>query len=143
MPYASLVNTVNEIYEEIVTFRRNLFKLPTGKSGKIFIGELTFWLHQFNISSKLNSVALKIFMIFPTLMLQKPSTRSKAKDHSECLAFFPMSSPRTVVYYYYFFFYYYIILFSIIVQYLTSRIFYGEVLGLLLSLFVFVNLCFE
>ena len=37
MPYTSLVNNVNEIY---------LFKLPTGKSGKMFIEELTFWLHQ-------------------------------------------------------------------------------------------------
>ena len=28
---------------------------------------------------------MKIFMILPSLMLQKPSSKSKAKDHSNCL----------------------------------------------------------
>ena len=41
-----------------------------------------------------------------------------------------MSSSRTV---HLFIFYYYIMLFLISVQYLTSRIFYGEALGLVLS----------
>ena len=41
---------------------------------------------QFNGVSKLNGIALKVFMILPALMLQKPSQKSKAKDHSECLS---------------------------------------------------------
>ena len=50
-----------------------------------FITELTFWLRQFNNTSNLNSVSLKVFMVLPSLLLQKPSPRSKAKDHTECL----------------------------------------------------------
>ena len=51
----------------------------------MFIEELTFWLRQFNASSKLNPIALKALMILPSLMLQKPSARSKSKEHLECL----------------------------------------------------------
>ena len=85
IPYNEFLGTINSIYNEIVLYRRNLFKLPSGKVGKDFINELTFWLHQFNSSSKLNAVALEIFMILPTIMLQKPSARSKAKEHSLAL----------------------------------------------------------
>ena len=65
--------------------RRNIFKIPLGKAGKEYIKQLTFWLRQFNSpKSKLNSIALKAFMSLPTLLLQKPSPKSKAKEHSEC-----------------------------------------------------------
>jgi len=57
--------------------------LPTGNAGKSFINELTFWLKQLNSSnSKLNSIAMKAFMVIPALILQKPSRTSKAKDHT-------------------------------------------------------------
>ena len=65
--------------------RRNIFKIPSRKAEKKYIKELTFWLRQFNSpKSKLNSIALKAFMSLPTLILQKPSLKSKAKEHSEC-----------------------------------------------------------
>ena len=63
MPYHMLLNIVNTMYDEIVTYRRNLFKVPSGKSGKTLIEELTFWLRQFNMSSKLNSIALKMLSL--------------------------------------------------------------------------------
>ena len=80
--YEELHNSVNDIYDQIVYFRRNIVNLPTGKAGKGFITELTFWLKQFNSNSALNSIALKAFMILPSLILQKPSATSKSKDHS-------------------------------------------------------------
>ena len=43
---------------------------------------LLFWIKQFNADSDLNSVALKAFMVLPTLILQKPSATSKSKEHS-------------------------------------------------------------
>ena len=33
----------------------------------------------------INSVALKAFMVLPTLILQKPSATSKSKEHSEAI----------------------------------------------------------
>ena len=73
---------INNIYNEVVHFRRNIFNLPSGGAGKHFIEELTFWLKQFNSNSDLNSVALKAFMVLPSVILQKPSATSKTKEHS-------------------------------------------------------------
>ena len=85
IPYNELFGRVSEAYEEAVFYRKNLFKVPSGKAGKEFIGELTFWLRRFNRTSKLNKIAIKIFMLLPTIMLQKPSAKSKAKQHSSAL----------------------------------------------------------
>ena len=85
MPFSSLLTQVTTIYDEIAFYHKNLFKVPSGKGGKMFIEELTFWLQHFNKRTKLNEIAMKCFMILPTLMLQKPSPRSKAKEHSESL----------------------------------------------------------
>ena len=81
----NIVEAVNKAYEEIVHFRRNLFNIPSGKVGKDFVNLLCFWLKQFNLSTALNGIALKAFMVLPALLLQKPSPKSKAKDHTECL----------------------------------------------------------
>lgn len=85
LSYQSLYDNVTDIYNEIVHFRRNIFKIPSGKAGKSFIEELTFWLKQFNSSSDLNSIALKVFMVLPSLILQKPSATSKVKEHSAAI----------------------------------------------------------
>ena len=39
--------TINRVYNEIVQWRKNFFKLPSGNAAKMFIKELTLWLeHQ-------------------------------------------------------------------------------------------------
>ena len=80
--YESFCDAINGVFNEIVHFRRNIFNIPSGRAGKAFIEELTFWTMQFNSNSDLNSVALKAFMVLPTLILQKPSAISKSKEHS-------------------------------------------------------------
>ena len=72
-------------YNEIVQFRKNLFTVPSGSAGKEFIKELTFWIKQFNENTELNGIALKVYMLLPTLILQKPSAKSKAKDHMKAV----------------------------------------------------------
>ena len=79
--YNALKEKVDSIYEEIVTMRRNMFKVPSGKAGKDLVNEMAFWVKQFNQQTKLNGVALKTLMILPTLLLQKPARNSKAKQH--------------------------------------------------------------
>ena len=73
---------INNIYNEVVHFQRNIFNLLSSGAGKHFIEELTFWLKQFNSNSDLNSVALKAFIVLPSVILQKPSATSKTKEHS-------------------------------------------------------------
>ena len=76
----SFCDTINGVYDKIVHFKRDIFNVPSGRAGKAFIEELTFWIKQFNSNSDLNSVALKAFMVLPALILQKPSATSKSKD---------------------------------------------------------------
>ena len=78
--HKSFCNTITGVYHEIVHFMRNIFNVPSGRAGKAFIEELTFWIKQFNSNSDLNSVALKAFMVLPALVLQKSSATSKSKD---------------------------------------------------------------
>ena len=73
---------INRTYDDIIRWRKNLFKLPTGKAGRLFSNELTIWLDHYNRSK---SIAFKIFMTLPCLLRQKPSRNSKAKDHSKTL----------------------------------------------------------
>ena len=76
---------INEIYEKIVFWRRNLFLLPTGKNGTRFIEETTRLFNEFLHDSPQKTVAMKAVMIMPSLLLQKPSRRSKARDHDIAL----------------------------------------------------------
>ena len=75
------IQSIDSIYEEIVQWRKNLFKLPTGNASKTFINELTSWLDHYNSNSDFQCIALKVFMVLPNIILQKPSKNSKAKEH--------------------------------------------------------------
>ena len=85
MKYSCLNTKSVEVYNELVHFRKNLFKVPSGRAGKEFVTEITFWLKQLNSSTKINGIAMRMYMILPTLLQQKPSARSKAKDHTNTL----------------------------------------------------------
>ena len=60
--------------------------IPSGKPGKQFITELSSWLNKFNNDTPLQSIALKVYMALPSLLLHKPSRKSKAKQHSAKLS---------------------------------------------------------
>ena len=77
---------IDAIYNETVKWRKNLFKLPSGNAAKQFISELSLWLEHFNRGTEFQGIALKVYMILPNLLLQKPSRTSKAKDHLQKLA---------------------------------------------------------
>ena len=57
---------------------KKLFNIPSGKAGKNFVAELTFY-------ADLNHMALKAFMVLPALILEKPSSTSKSKEHSAAI----------------------------------------------------------
>ena len=77
----AFAKTINKVYNEVIQWRKNLFKVPSGKAGRSFISELSMWLDHFNRSTEFGGIALKIFMSLPCLLLQKPSRQSKAKLH--------------------------------------------------------------
>ena len=78
-------NLIESFYDEGVFWKKNVFEIPSGKAGKAFIRLQTEWLSKFNTDTNFKRISLKVFMILPIILLQKPSARSKAKDHSEAL----------------------------------------------------------
>ena len=82
---SNFVSIVNSIYEDITSWRRNLFKVPTGKAGQDFIEEVTKCINQFNYNTAIEPIALKLSMIAFPLLLQKPSKKSKASQHTDHL----------------------------------------------------------
>ena len=78
-------SSITIAYEEIVHWRRNIFKVPCGKTGKSFVLELARMFRAYADSSALEGVALKAAMVMPALMLQKPHSRSKAKEPAKHL----------------------------------------------------------
>ena len=73
---------IQNCYKEIVHWKRNLFKVPSGRASKSFIRELARLFQAYADVSALESVALQAAMIMPALLLQKPHSKSKAKEHS-------------------------------------------------------------
>ena len=61
--------------------KRNIFLPPSGAAGKSFIQEITRLLQAFANDSQMESIALKASFVMQILLLQKPSKKSKSKDH--------------------------------------------------------------
>ena len=76
---------IDSAYNEIVHWRPNLFKVPSGASGKCFVGELARLFEAFATESAFEAFALKAVMTLPALVLQKPHAKSKTRDHISCL----------------------------------------------------------
>ena len=78
-------NEIEKIHLKITTWKKNIFQVPKGKAGNSFIAECTNLLKQINDKTKWEPVAMNQLIIFMPLMLQKPSRRSKRKDHAKYL----------------------------------------------------------
>ena len=73
-------------YNEITYWRKNIFIVPYGKIGREFIDQITKHISDWNNSTESQDLALKATFVLLALVHQKPSQKSKAKDHQECLA---------------------------------------------------------
>ena len=76
---------INATYDEVVHWRRNLFMLPSGASGKLFIRETTRLLNLWTNDTNMSHIVFKALMIMPSLLLQKPKYNSGSAEHSDCL----------------------------------------------------------
>ena len=82
---AQFVNMLNAVYDKVVFWRKNIFLLPSGKSGKQYIEETTRLINSWIQNLPLQDVAFKAIMVMPNVLLQKPARNSKSKDHLEAL----------------------------------------------------------
>ena len=76
---------IDATYKEVIHWKRNLFKVPSGKNGNDFVRELARLISAYQQDNPLECIAMKAIMILPILLLQKPSAKSKCKDHSKFL----------------------------------------------------------
>ena len=81
MTVTTFEKDLNSAYEKIVHWKKNLFMLPSGASGKKYVEEVTRLMKLWIQDTPLKSVSLKAVHVMPPLLLQKPSKSSKAKDH--------------------------------------------------------------
>ena len=75
-------HTIQCYYDELVHWKKNLFKIPSGRSGKEFIVEMTRLLNAYANSSTLESIVFKAIMSMPALILQKPYPKSRDKENT-------------------------------------------------------------
>ena len=66
-------------------WRKNLFKVHTGHSGKEFINEMTKEITLWTSKSPLRKVSLNILMVLPNLLLQITSIKSSTSDNKRTL----------------------------------------------------------
>ena len=72
---------IRAAYDEVTRWRRNVFNVPTGKAGTMFIHVLC----EYGSESPTEKIAISAAMIIPHLLLQKPHAKSKSRDHVSCL----------------------------------------------------------
>ena len=78
-------HALHSAYAEVVHWRRNVFLLPSGSVGKAFMRELSRLFTAFAQASSLESVAFEAIMVASVLLLQKPHSSSRVKEHVTAL----------------------------------------------------------
>ena len=76
---------ITSAYAEIAHWRRNVFLVPSGKAGKDFVKEITRLFSAYADASAMEGIAIKTAMVACTLLLQKPHSTSKSRDHAAAL----------------------------------------------------------
>ena len=82
-PISIQTSSIINAYDEIISWKNNVFLLPYGKIGREFIDQLSMHINQWNNKSDKQHIALKAFFVLLAVGLQKPGPKSKAKDHKE------------------------------------------------------------
>ena len=84
-PCATAEEEINAAYDEVVFWRKNVFKLPSGSVGKTFIDETSRLLGAYTSGNPLERIALKAVSLMTPLLLQKPYRNSVTKDNTNHL----------------------------------------------------------
>ena len=74
---------IAEIYERVVYWRPNLFELPSGRLGKMFVDETARLFESITQGNPLERVAFKAIAIMAHMILQKTHRNMKAKEIKE------------------------------------------------------------
>ena len=81
----TISSRIDKAYYRIVHWRHNLFKVPSGNVGRLFVTTLTSLLSAYADGTAMESIALKAAMTMPALLLQRPHRHSRNADHISLL----------------------------------------------------------
>ena len=76
-----LIRDVEQAYEVIIKWRKNVFKLPSGQCGKQFTQTLGLLLAAYGEKGPLECIAIKAAAILTPLLLQKPAGKPTYRDN--------------------------------------------------------------
>ena len=76
---------IQEAYEDISNWKRNLFQLPKGHAGKEFVREITCQIEHWTSNSPNRNISLKCLMVMPCLLLQQINHKAKSSDRKNTL----------------------------------------------------------
>jgi len=77
----SFVHCVICYYDEVIHWKKLLFKIPLANCGRAFVAEQARLFCAYAMDSALEYVALKAAMIIPVLLLQHSHAKSKDNNH--------------------------------------------------------------
>ena len=79
------VQQISSAYDVSVHWCCNLFLVPFGKAGKVFVGELAKLFTAYGEDGALECIALKAAMVLCSLLLQRPFRAAKIQVLIACL----------------------------------------------------------
>jgi hypothetical protein len=78
--------SVENAYEEVVFWGRNVFDIPTNGLGRAFVDEVTKLLNAFVSDHPMENIAMKAIGIITHLLLQRPHSKSTSSENKQHLA---------------------------------------------------------
>ena len=78
---ADFIKDIDHAYEITTKWRKNIFKLPSGQSGKQFTQALSRLFVAYGERSPIECIALKAAAVITPLLLQQPSGKPTYKDN--------------------------------------------------------------
>ena len=82
---SSYSTSLSVAYQEVVHWRRNIFRVPHGKGGTLLVSELDRLIRAYAEGSALEPIAWRAVTVLSALALQKPSRKAKNKELNACL----------------------------------------------------------
>ena len=79
MEGSEFCSCISSVYNEVIHWRRNMFKVPSGRVGDSFVKELARLFQAYADSSSLEPIALYSALVM-SVLLQKPPGKIAAKD---------------------------------------------------------------
>ena len=75
------IQSVQAAHIEAVHWKGNIFAVPSGNAGKVFVSEIARMFRAYAKRSALEAIAVSATTILPILLLQKPHHNSKTREH--------------------------------------------------------------